>query len=141
MTYDGVILKPDLDEALEHYGVLGMKWGHRKKRPVSLLKGRRNYTRTESKKAMNEINSYYKKAKAGKGLKTRSYEPMKISSTDSSITKGVKNDFNKMNDQQFMNKYKVSKKVYQKRVKKYGDPYKHTVNSGYYKVLKKLSGR
>lgn len=24
--YDGVILKPTLDEALEHYGVKGMKW-------------------------------------------------------------------------------------------------------------------
>lgn len=28
--YDGVILKPDLDEALEHYGVKGMKWKKRK---------------------------------------------------------------------------------------------------------------
>lgn len=24
--YDGVINKPSLDEALEHYGVKGMKW-------------------------------------------------------------------------------------------------------------------
>ena len=30
MTYDGVILKPDLDEALEHYGVKGMEWGKHK---------------------------------------------------------------------------------------------------------------
>ena len=30
MTYDGVIIKPDLDEAIEHYGVLGMKWGIRR---------------------------------------------------------------------------------------------------------------
>lgn len=30
MEYDGIILKPDLDEAIEHYGVLGMKWGVRK---------------------------------------------------------------------------------------------------------------
>lgn len=30
--YDGVVLKPSLDEALEHYGVLGMKWGRRKQR-------------------------------------------------------------------------------------------------------------
>lgn len=30
MTYDGVITKPDLDEALKHYGVMGMKWGVRK---------------------------------------------------------------------------------------------------------------
>lgn len=29
--YDGVILKPTLDEALEHYGVKGMKWRKRKK--------------------------------------------------------------------------------------------------------------
>ncbi len=28
--YDGVINKPDLDEALQHYGVMGMKWGVRK---------------------------------------------------------------------------------------------------------------
>lgn len=28
--YDGVISKPPLDEALAHYGVLGMKWGIRK---------------------------------------------------------------------------------------------------------------
>ncbi len=25
-VYDGVAVKPDLDEALEHYGVKGMKW-------------------------------------------------------------------------------------------------------------------
>lgn len=25
-VYDGVVIKPDLDNALEHYGVKGMKW-------------------------------------------------------------------------------------------------------------------
>lgn len=30
MTYDGVTTKPTLDEALQHYGVVGMKWGIRK---------------------------------------------------------------------------------------------------------------
>ena len=30
IMYDGVINKPDLDEALEHYGVKGMKWRRRK---------------------------------------------------------------------------------------------------------------
>jgi len=29
-VYDGVAVKPDLDEALEHYGVKGMKWRRRK---------------------------------------------------------------------------------------------------------------
>lgn len=29
-VYDGVAVKPDLDEALEHYGVKGTKWRRRK---------------------------------------------------------------------------------------------------------------
>ena len=28
--YDGVVGKPDIDELLKHYGVMGMKWGVRK---------------------------------------------------------------------------------------------------------------
>ena len=31
MMYDYVIKKPNIDEALEHYGVKGMKWKKRKK--------------------------------------------------------------------------------------------------------------
>lgn len=34
-SYDGTITKPDLDEAIEHYGVLGMRWGVRKDRTSS----------------------------------------------------------------------------------------------------------
>lgn len=31
MTYDGVITKPEMDDLIiEHYGVMGMKWGVRK---------------------------------------------------------------------------------------------------------------
>lgn len=37
--YDGVIIKPSLDEVLEHHGVKGMRWGFRKRR---VLKGRAN---------------------------------------------------------------------------------------------------
>lgn len=43
--------------------------------------------------------------------------------TDSAVTKRVKFDFNVLTDQQFLNKYAVSKMVYHKRVLKYGDPY------------------
>lgn len=43
--------------------------------------------------------------------------------TDSAVTKRVKFDFNVLTDQQFLNKYAVSKMVYYKRVLKYGDPY------------------
>lgn len=39
MTYDGVINKPDLDEVLEHHGILGMKWGKRNGPPYPLDAG------------------------------------------------------------------------------------------------------
>ena len=29
-SYDGIVIKPELDDALEHYGVKGMKWKKRK---------------------------------------------------------------------------------------------------------------
>lgn len=45
---------------------------------------------------------------------------------DSSVTKKVKNDYNNMTDQQFKGRYQVSKKVYAKRVQKYGDPYMYS---------------
>ena len=57
---------------------------------------------------------------------------------DSSVTKRVKNEYNSLNDQQFKSKYRVSKKVYAKRVKKYGDPY---MNSPLAKFGKKMSAR
>lgn len=56
MEYDGVILKPDLDEALEHYGVLGMKWGRRKQRVrnVKTTGKKRESKRNDFKSRFNE---------------------------------------------------------------------------------------
>ena len=47
--YDGVILKPTLDEALEHYGVKGMKW--RKKHPR--ITSRENRKKNEAAKDLS----------------------------------------------------------------------------------------
>lgn len=48
---------------------------------------------------------------------------MRYRSSDSSVTKQVKKDWNNMSDKDFKNKYSGSKKTYLKRVQKYGDPY------------------
>lgn len=51
--------------------------------------------------------------------------PIKLiaSVADRTVTKRVKLDFNMLTDQEFLNRYAVSKMVYLKRVLKYGDPY------------------
>ena len=41
----------------------------------------------------------------------------------SAVTKRVIDNFNSMSNQEFMRKYKCSKRTYYKRVKRYGDPY------------------
>ena len=38
MMYDGIITKPPLEDVLEHHGIKGMRWGHRKSRKDSLKK-------------------------------------------------------------------------------------------------------
>lgn len=48
---------------------------------------------------------------------------MRYGSSDSSVTKKVKKDWNNMSDKDFKNKYQTSKNRYLKRVQKYGDPY------------------
>lgn len=53
MIYDGVIIKPSLDDVLEHHGIKGMRWGHRKQR---IKKGRRR---------RYSIKTYEKYKKAG----------------------------------------------------------------------------
>lgn len=134
-VYDGVMIKPDIDDLLEHHGVKGQKWGIRK---AITRMGNRNAQRL-AKRIKRQQKARTAIGLKPKTLKTKNYNHMEISNSDSAVTKRVKNDFNNMNDQEFMNKYKTSKKTYQKRVKKYGDPYKHRINSTSYKVLKKLS--
>lgn len=64
-VYDGIMIKPELDDLLEHHGVKGQKWGIRKQRPTLGLARRRvrtvsskvNYA-TEGKK----YDKYYNKA-------------------------------------------------------------------------------
>ena len=41
----------------------------------------------------------------------------------SSVTRRVIDDFNRMNDQEFVRKYFCHKLIYTKRVAKYGDPF------------------
>lgn len=57
---------------------------------------------------------------------------------DSSVTRKVKDDYNKMSDKEFRSKYRASKKTYAKRVEKYGDPY---MNAPLAKLGKKLSAK
>lgn len=61
---------------------------------------------------------------------------MQAKDSDSAVTKRVKNDYNNLTDQQFMNKYGASKSTYMKRVNKYGDPY---MNSPLAKMGKALN--
>lgn len=56
----------------------------------------------------------------------------------SSVTKKVIDDFNQMDDRQFMLKYFCSKLTYRKRVLKYGDPYMKAPLAKIGKLLNKL---
>jgi len=57
----------------------------------------------------------------------------------SNITKKVIKDLGTLTDQQFINKYKVSKSRYTKRLIKYGDPYMKSPLAKIGKFLKSLS--
>ena len=81
--------------SIQHTGVMGMKWGHRKAPETITPTG-------------------------------------KVSST----TKKVIDNYNSMSEQQFKNKYYVSKQTYAKRVVKYGAPY---MNSPLAKMGKQMN--
>lgn len=65
---------------------------------------------------------------------------MLLRKTDSmsNVTKKVIDDFNRMDNKQFMAKYFCSKLTYAKRVVKYGDPYMKSPLAKIGKFLNKL---
>ena len=57
--YDYIITKPNMEDILEHHGVKGMRWGHRKER----FRGKGKIAKyRENKKSQRVINSKEEKA-------------------------------------------------------------------------------
>lgn len=69
MYYDYVVSKPPLDEALAHYGVMGMKWGVRKDPERAYSKARE---KSDSLRKKARISSQKKVEKASKKTKKTS---------------------------------------------------------------------
>lgn len=96
------------EDELYHHGIKGQKWGVRRfQNPDGTLT-------SAGRKRYMEANP-----------------------NDSAVTKRVKADWNNLSDKEFRKKYQTTKKVYEKRVNKYGDPY---MKSPLAKAGKKLSG-
>lgn len=102
-----------LENELYHHGIKGQRWGVRRfqNEDGSLTSAGRKRYEVGDKMDANDPN-------------------------DSAVTRKVKRNYNEMTDKEFMNRYKVSKKTYMKRVNKYGDPY---MNSPLSKMGKKLT--
>lgn len=102
-----------LENELYHHGIKGQRWGIRRfqNEDGSLMSAGRKRYKVGDKMDTNDPN-------------------------DSSVTRKVKRNYNEMSDKEFINRYKVSKKTYMKRVNKYGDPY---ANSPLAKMGKKLT--
>ena len=72
--YDFVILKPPLDDVLEHHGVKGMKWGIRKQKiSLGLNRARRKINTGVSQISKSRNTNYAKKAKNRKGYSAKDY--------------------------------------------------------------------
>lgn len=85
---------------LYHHGIKGQKWG---------------------------VRRYQNKDGSLTPAGRKRYSPDRLSYPEgaSRTTKRVIDDYNSMDEQQFMNKYSGSKDEYSKRVVRYGDPYKN----------------
>ena len=82
--YDGVILKPPLDDVLEHHGVKGMKWGIRKQKVSTGLARRRVNTGEavseagqKAKSIMSKIGKNVSERKKRMGYSEKTYQKYK----------------------------------------------------------------
>lgn len=106
------------DTYLAHHGILGQKWGVRRfQNSDGSLKsaGKKRYGRHD------KMDSHDK--------------------NDSSVTRKVKSDYNKMSNSEFKAKYQVSKNTYRHRVNRKGDPYanRSTLNKAVLKASQKYA--
>lgn len=99
------IVKALYGDALQHHGVIGMKWGVRRYQPYP------NGSKNKGKYVGPE--SGYKKYKRGELMDTN--KP-----GDRAQTRRVKTDYNNLSEKEFKAKYHVDKNTYRKRVNKYG---------------------
>ena len=93
--YDYVITKPELEDALAHYGVKGMRWGHRKNKYTN-ADGSLN-KRGQKKKAL--LESYKKRdiarAKRNIDSETKSYQKGVKSSEAAAVVARAKAESNR----------------------------------------------
>ena len=67
-VYDGVAVKPDLDEALEHYGVKGMKWRKHLKSALSKASGLAKKAKYKTKNKLIDLKTKYNRYKMFKDV-------------------------------------------------------------------------
>lgn len=66
---------------------------------------------------------------------------LRSNSSDSSVTKRVKADYNNMDDKTFAKKYQTTKATYAKRVEKYGDPYMNSPLAKFGKAVQREANK
>ena len=61
--YDGIVGKPDLDDALEHYGIKGMKWKIRRKAREKIQTLKKKLSKKSSEQVSKEYDKWEPKTK------------------------------------------------------------------------------